>query len=160
MRCATDDRCNVGSKLQNRSLLPWTRGLSEGRDKRGWIWAHPSRGTRVPMMQAAELWAGNNLALGRRLSTATVARPTMNALRNRKIDWTMPMVCRSFPTCQMGNPTGMRQDEQRFVAFCQYFPFVLSPTLIRYGACGSRQRGGRFSSITHTPSYPPCPWRP
>jgi hypothetical protein len=48
--------------------LLWMQGLSDRRDKRGWMWAHSSRGTpRVPMMQAADLRDGNNFPLVRRL---------------------------------------------------------------------------------------------
>ncbi len=46
-----------------------------------------------------------------RFSTAAAARPMRNALRKRKMDWTMPMVSCSR-RCEMGNPTGMHQDEQ------------------------------------------------
>ena len=155
MRSALEDRRNRGSRLQNRGLAREAQGLSVGPDKRRVIGAHPSRGTRVPMMQAANLRNRDDLAKRRALhvtrrrrvaiqrqmcpgivivgevvrkdavtdclNTATccrsarfskaAARPMMNALRKRKMDWTMPMVCRSR-RCEMGNPTGMHQDEQ------------------------------------------------
>ena len=41
-----------------------------------------------------------------RFSKAAAARPMIIALTNRKVDWTMPMVCRSSRTRQIGNPTG------------------------------------------------------
>ena len=66
VRCAPDDHSNRGSKLHNCDLACWAQGLSVGPDKRRVIGAHPSRGTRVPMMQAANLRNRDDLALRRR----------------------------------------------------------------------------------------------
>jgi hypothetical protein len=46
-----------------------------------------------------------------RFSKAAAVWPMRNALRKRKMDWMMPMVCRSR-VCEMGHPTGMCEDEQ------------------------------------------------
>ena len=75
---------------------------------------HPGRGEGVvlhPPSQEAVAVGFATTCRSARFSMAAATPPMMNALTNRMVVWVIARVCRSR-RCRMGNPTGMRQDEQ------------------------------------------------